>query len=123
MSAEDYIKMTVEELLKVLATKNVIGEPIEIEDKTLIPVTKIGLCFGAGNAKGKDNGGGAGGAGGGAGVNPVAIVVISKGVKGREGIEVLSMTKPSLMTKSIGEVASVIIEKLREKKDTKKKEE
>lgn len=125
MSAEDQIKTTVEELLKVLATKNVIGEPIEIEDKTIIPVTKIGMGFGAGAGEGKGEkgeGGKGGGAGGGAGVDPVAIVVIFKGVPGPEGIKVLPLAAPSPIAKSIGEIVPAIMEKLREKKETKKEE-
>ncbi|MCP8313693.1 MAG: sporulation protein [archaeon] len=120
MSAENQIKTTIEELLKVLATKNVIGEPIEIEDKTLIPITKIGVGFGAGGGKGEK--GESGGAGGGAGVDAVAMVVIFKGVPGPEGIKVLPLAAPSPLAKSIGEIASVIMEKLRERKEAKKEE-
>ncbi len=120
MSTEAQIKTTVEEFLKVLATKNVIGEPIEIEDKTLIPVTKIGMGVGAGGGKGEK--GESSGSGGGGGVDPVAIVVIFKGVPGPEGIKILPITTPSPIAKSIGEIVSTMMEKLREKKETKKEE-
>ncbi|MGZ7108283.1 MAG: GerW family sporulation protein, partial [Methanobacterium sp.] len=77
------IRTTVEELLKVLATENVIGETIETEDKIIIPVTKFGMAFGAGSGEGQgpaNQGGGKGsGAGGGAGIEPIAMVVIFKG--------------------------------------------
>ncbi|MGZ7117250.1 MAG: GerW family sporulation protein [Methanobacterium sp.] len=40
------IKTTVDELLKVLATDNVIGETMEVDDKVIFPITKVGLAFG-----------------------------------------------------------------------------
>jgi|GEM_PF-5771470 len=42
----DMVKTTVDELLKVLATDNVIGETMEIEDKIIIPITKLVWCLG-----------------------------------------------------------------------------
>jgi uncharacterized spore protein YtfJ len=123
MSAEDQIKTTIEELLKVLATKNIIGEPIEMDDKTLIPVTRIGMGFGAGIGEGKGEkgeGGKGGGAGGGAGVDPVALIVILKGVPGPEGVKVLSLAAPNPIAKAIGEITPAIMDKLKEKKEATK---
>jgi len=86
MDIQDPIKTTVEEIRKVLNIENVIGEVIETEDKVMIPITKFGMAFGAGMGEGKGptgQGGGAGaGAGGGAGIEPVAMVVVFKGVSG-----------------------------------------
>ncbi|WP_296786162.1 GerW family sporulation protein [uncultured Methanobrevibacter sp.] len=42
------IKTTVEELRKLANVDNVIGSPIETEDKILIPVVRMGVGFGAG---------------------------------------------------------------------------
>ena len=42
------IKTTVEELRKLINVDNVIGSPIETEDKILIPVMRMGVGFGAG---------------------------------------------------------------------------
>jgi uncharacterized spore protein YtfJ len=123
MSAEGHIKTTVDELLKVLATENIIGKPIVMEDKTLIPITKIGVGFGAGVGEGsgeKGEGGKGGGAGGGAGVDPVAVIVILKGVKGPEGVKIHSLVAPSPIAKAIGDMAPAIIDKLKEVKDTQK---
>jgi uncharacterized spore protein YtfJ len=124
MSAENHIKTAVEELLKVLATENVIGKPIEMEDKTLFPVTRIGMGFGAGTGEGKGEkgeGGKGGGAGGGAGVDPVALIVVLKGVPGPEGVKVMSLSAPNPLAKAIGEITPAIIDKMKEKKETPKK--
>ena len=67
------------EIERMLNTKTVVGEPIEIGDTTLIPLVSIGFGFGVGGGEGKDaskgNGHG-GGTGGGGGVKPVALIVI-----------------------------------------------
>ncbi len=120
MSGEEQIKTTVEELLKVLSTNNVIGERIEMEDKTLIPVTRIGMGFGAGTGEGKGEKGEVGkggGAGGGAGVEPVGLIVVFKGVRGPEGVKVIPLSAPGPLAKTVGELASAVVEKLREKKE------
>ena len=44
MIDEAPIKATVEELRKLIHISNYIGEPIESEDKILIPVSKAGWC-------------------------------------------------------------------------------
>jgi uncharacterized spore protein YtfJ len=123
MSAEDTVRTTVEELLKVLATKNVIGDPIELEDKILIPVTSMGMAFGAGKNEPVGQKGVGGAAGGGAGVTPVSVVVVFKGIKGPEGVKVLPLTAPSHMARTIGEIASAVMEKAKEKKEVKKEVE
>ena len=68
------IKTTVEELHKLINIDNVIGQPIETEDKVLIPVMRMGVGFGAGeNLMGKE---GSDAAGAGAGVEPISMVMI-----------------------------------------------
>jgi uncharacterized spore protein YtfJ len=128
MSVESNVKTTAEEILRLLSTKNVVGEPIELEDKVLIPVTKFGVGFGTGVGSGKATGGGGGegvggGAGAGAGVSPEAVIVVFKGVKGPEGIKVLPLSTPGPVSKALGEIASTIMERMREKKESPKKED
>jgi len=120
LSAEDQIRTTAEELLKVLSIKNVIGEPMEIEDKILIPITRVGVGFGAGTGEGtggKGEGGKGGGGGGGAGVDPVAMVTIFKGVPGPEGVSVLHLAKPGPIAKLLGECCAAMMGKFGKKED------
>ena len=51
MIEEAPIKTTVEELRKLIHISNYIGEPIESEDKILIPVSKAAVGFGIGEQK------------------------------------------------------------------------
>lgn len=127
MNAEEMLKITVEQLRASLATQNVIGEAIDMDDKTLIPFTKVRLGFGSGAGEGggdKQKGVGSGGGGGGS-VEPVAVVVVFKGIKGPEGVKVLPLQKASPLAKAIGETVSGLVEALRKpkKEETPKPEE
>ena len=112
----DVIKTTVDELLKVLATDNVIGETVEIDDKVIIPITKVGLMFGSGSGMGSMSNRKAGGhgAGGGAGIEPLSVIVAFKGIEGPEGVQVLSvsgMGPLSKMVVDLGHAAKQMMEK------------
>jgi uncharacterized spore protein YtfJ len=77
---ENVIKTTIGEIEKILSTKTVVGEPIIIDGKTIIPLISVGFAFGAGSGSGKastkgQQEGTGGGAGGGAGIRPVAIII------------------------------------------------
>lgn len=125
MENENPIKTTVEELRKLLEIQNFVGEAIETEDKLLIPVMKMGMGFGAGTGKGTgpdgSSGGSGTGAGAAAGVEPVAMVVVTKGVTGPEGIRVLNLTSGGPLSKAIGEVGTVITDVIKESKPIMKK--
>ncbi len=125
MAAEDAIRATVDELLKAISAKNIIGEPIETEDKILIPITKMGMGFGTGinsgtaeTAKSEI----AGGAGGGVGVFPVAVVVIFKGIEGSGGIKVIPLTAPSPLADSMAQIASTLMERLSSRQEIAERE-
>ena len=76
MIDEAPIKTTVEELRKLIHISNYIGEPIESEDKILIPVTKAAVGFGIGEQKAGQE---IAATGAGVSVEPVTMVVVSKG--------------------------------------------
>ncbi len=128
MPGEEAIKATIDELLKVLSVQNIVGEPIESEDKIIIPVTKLGLGFGTGMT-------GPGqavyddrkesvlmGAGGGIGVFPVAVVLIFKGIMGPEGVKVIHLNAPSPVSNSLSTITRTILERMGDRKYGKEKE-
>ncbi|MGB9176737.1 MAG: spore germination protein GerW family protein [Methanoregula sp.] len=83
------LRETALELEKIIASKNVIGAPVDIGDKTVIPLSRFGFGFGAGGAHMNQSGGEGSGAGG--GIEPIALIVVHKDVRGLEGIKVLSL--------------------------------
>lgn len=100
------IKVTVEELRKLVNADNVIGEPIETEDKILIPVVRMGAGFGVGdNIMGKE---GSDAAGAGAGVEPISMVMIPKKGNDAEGVRVLNLTKGSEANKALSDIGLMI---------------
>lgn len=81
---------------------------------------KMGFSVGAGEKFGQEAGGNASGAI--AGVEPVSMVVITKGVEGIEGIRVLDLSKGTSINKAItdlGLVISDVIKDLTNKDKTK----
>lgn len=96
-----------DELDRLLSPAHVIGNPIEMEDRFMIPVVEFGFGFGAGEGKGS-SGTGAGGSGGGGGISPVALVIVDKQVKGPGGIQVFTLRKEDPLSRTI----SVLSEKI-----------
>jgi uncharacterized spore protein YtfJ len=94
MTGVEMLKETASELERLLASKNVMGTPVDIADKTVIPVARFGFGFGAGGGHGQMGGGEGGGAGG--GIDPVALVIVHKDVAGMEGIQVLSLKRNAI---------------------------
>lgn len=111
MSIND-IKATVEELHKLIKIENYVGQSIETENATLIPVMRMGLGFGSGSNINNNEGINAIGAG--AGVEPVSMVVILKGVKGPESVRVLNLAKGNDINKAISDLTPVITELIKE---------
>ncbi len=98
------------EIERMLNTKTVVGEPITIEGRTLIPLISVGFGFGVGAGAGTDpkkgpNSGGATGAGG--GVKPVALIIVEK-----DGVRLETVKGPaaSLLDK-VADVAGKIAAK------------
>ena len=106
MSDEEMLRETASELKGFLSTKNVMGDPVDFGDKLVVPVARYGFGFGAGGGHSKDGGGQGAGAGG--GIEPVALVILHKDVKGAEGVQVMSLKKDS----QIAQVISAISESL-----------
>ena len=116
--SESYLKTLAEELSNFLSSETVIGEPIEQEDKVLIPVTKLGFAIGSGSGKGtgRESGGEGLGGGGGGGVEPIALIAVFKNIPGPEGVQVIPLKTPSKMPEVI-EKAVESFAKMQEKKD------
>ena len=97
------------EIERMLNTKTVVGEPITVEENTLIPLVNVGFGFGVGEGQGTDpkkGEGHGGGTGGGGGVKPVALIIINKdGVR----VEPIKSGTASVLEKvadTIGKAAS-----------------
>jgi uncharacterized spore protein YtfJ len=113
MELSEMLKNLIAELKRIVTTETVIGEPMTVEDKILIPVIKVFVGLGAGTGGAKKPGEVAGGgSGAGASIAPVALIVIFKGIPGPEGLKVMTMEKPSAIAKVIGEALPIVMEKI-----------
>lgn len=127
MSGEEFMKATVDELEKLVSTKNIIGDPIPMGERIVIPVASYGFGFGGGYAKGFEGmKGEGGGSGAGAGITPIALIIIDSTVKGPDGIQVHMLNKKSEIAEVISTVSTSLVPQIletikcrTEKKDTK----
>ena len=103
---EALLKETVGELDKLLNTKNVLGDPIERDGATVIPIVSYGFGFGAGGSTSSKTGDG-GGAGGGGGIKPLGAIIFDKEGPRVEGIK----GAISNVAEIVKEAASLAIEK------------
>lgn len=104
MIDETPIKTTVEELRKLININNYIGEPIETEDKILIPVSKAAVGFGIGEHKENE----ITGTGAGLSVEPTTMVVVTKGKEGADGLRTINLTKGNETNKALNELGLIL---------------
>ena len=103
---EQLLRNTVEELDRLLNAKNVLGDPIEKDGSTVIPIVSYGFGFGAGGTEGAKTGNG-GGTGGGGGIKPIgAIILDGKGAR----VEAIKGAMSGL-TEVLGDAAAQAIDK------------
>ncbi len=97
----EILKTITGEMQKSLSARTVVGDPISIEGKTVIPLVSVGMGFGAGTGTGKGQEAGGGGGGGGLGMKPVAVIIADQqGVR----VERLKEAKQSL----VGQLAEAL---------------
>ena len=69
------------EIKAIASTKTVIGEPLTLADKMVVPVSKIMVGFGVGGGEGEENkkrGGFVGGGAGGVRIAPIGFIIIDE---------------------------------------------
>ncbi|MEZ5654000.1 MAG: spore germination protein GerW family protein [Burkholderiaceae bacterium] len=104
---EKLLKSTVEELDRLLSAKNVLGDPIERNGATVIPIVSYGFGFGAGGGSGSEGAksGNGGGSGAGGGIKPLgAIIFDERGAR----VEAVKGAVTNL-TEVIGDVAAKVV--------------
>lgn len=77
----DVLQTIVGELRQMARSESIIGAPVTIGDRTVLPITKLSFGFGAGGAEGtstEKGSGFGGGGGGGAMIEPVAFLIMDK---------------------------------------------
>ena len=120
MIDEAPIKSTVEELRKLIHISNYVGEPIESEDKILIAVTKAAIGFGIGEQKAGQQ---ITATGAGVSVEPVTMVVVSKGNSGADGIRTINLSKGNSTNKTLNELGLILTDILKDVIPSKRKDD
>ena len=87
----DILRSVVGELREIAKSETVVGEPISVGNRTVIPIVTISVGFGAGGGQGEDKKamtGFGGGGGGGARIEPSAFIIMDE-----DGVSLLPMAK------------------------------
>ena len=111
-NVEKLLKSTVEELDRLLNAKNVLGDPIERDGSTVIPIVSYGFGFGAGGGEDGKKGSG-GGTGGGGGIKPVGAIIFDKNGAQVEGVKGAITS----LAEIVGETAGHALDKLAKSED------
>jgi uncharacterized spore protein YtfJ len=119
MSAQlkETLSSIIGELKAIASTKTVIGEPLTLGDKMVVPVSRIMVGFGVGGGEGeevKKRGGFAGGGAGGARIEPIGFILIDE-----DKISFLP-TKPGRFEGLIDSIPG-IVERLKKSNSAKRK--
>ncbi|MCD6418748.1 sporulation protein [bacterium] len=99
--------------------KTILGEPVKLGERMVIPVVKISVGFGAGGGEGSEkdkNAGTGGGGGGGFSVQPVGFIVM-------EGEKTAFLPVKQKSVGSLVEMIPTLIEKMKGGKKKKEEEE
>ena len=105
---EKLLKGTVDELDRLLNARNVLGDPIERDGATIVPIVSFGFAFGAGGGTGGKAGaqGSGGGTGAGGGIRPLGAIIIDKDGARVEAVQGVMTT----FAEVLGETAGKVIE-------------
>ncbi|HOJ97630.1 MAG TPA: spore germination protein GerW family protein [Methanospirillum sp.] len=107
MTTKEVLAEASKNISDLISARRVMGDPIDLGDKVVIPVTRFGIAFGAGSGNGKEGDGS--GAGGGGGVEPMALLVAHKEIKGAEGIQVFSLKKENPVAQVITALSESLV--------------
>ncbi|MBV2358843.1 hypothetical protein KUH32_03575 [Thalassococcus sp. CAU 1522] len=102
---ERLLKGSVEELEKLLNARNVLGDPIERDGATVIPIVSYGFGFGAGGGSDAKSGNGAG-TGAGGGIKPLGAIIIDQNGARVEGVKGAATS----LANAIGDTAVRVME-------------
>lgn len=115
------MSFTLEKLKETLDSQPILGDKIELDGVTIIPVSKVSAGFAGGGAnisdetrKKKQNPTGVGGS---VTVTPLTFLVIDK-----DGVRLMNISEPASAKKDISGVASGIFSKVMEQVKNKKEE-
>jgi uncharacterized spore protein YtfJ len=108
---QDLLKTALGEIERLLSTKTVVGEPIEINGNTIVPLVAVGFGFGGGGGSGEEQkttaakGSGAG-TGGGGGIKPIAVVIVNKA----GDVRVEPIRVATSVVEKLGEAVAKVVE-------------
>lgn len=78
MAFEKFIESMLDKLKVALRSETIVGNPIKVDDKTIIPITKVTFGFGIGGEETEKRDSFGGGSGAGATIEPIGFLVVMR---------------------------------------------
>jgi sporulation protein YtfJ len=116
MGVEELMQEVVEQLEKLVTTRTIVGEPITVAGKTVIPISKVSFGFGSAGGEGK-HGEESGFGGGGAKIEPVAFLLVSE-----DEVKLLPATGKGIDIGKIVEAVPEVVDKIKSMRGKREKE-
>jgi sporulation protein YtfJ len=119
MGVEELMQEVVEQLEKLVTTRTIVGEPITVAGKTVIPISKVSFGFGSagGECKHDEESSFGGGGGGGAKIEPIAFLVVSE-----DEVKLLPATGKGIDIGKIMEAVPEVVDKIKSMRGKKEKD-
>jgi sporulation protein YtfJ len=113
---DNLVKTVLAELHTLSKTKTVIGDPIEVQNKSIIPISKVSIGFGIGGGD-KEKNSTMNATGGGISIEPLAFIVV-----GDDQVELITLEKAGTSFGQIIDIVPKIIDKVKSMKNNKSAE-
>jgi len=118
----EQMKELLSEMKRTFSVEAAIGEPMSLEDKTIIPVAKMSFGAGGGSGSGGEGEGSGSGFGVGGGVEPVAFLIVYRGVPGKEGVQLMELRPKGKLWEIASAIAPMVMRMMGRKETTPEQE-
>jgi sporulation protein YtfJ len=108
MVIEELVKTVLSELRKVSKTESVVGEPIQMEETIIVPVSRVSFGFAVGGGEKASKSGKGEVTGGGATIEPVAFFVVHG-----EKVDLITVKKEEVGLAKVIDLVPEIIDKVK----------
>ncbi|MBN1783256.1 sporulation protein [bacterium] len=114
MGIDELVQTVLSELREISKTQTVVGDPIELKDIMVVPVSKVSLGFGIAGGEASENKNPYEGTGGGVSIEPQAFIVVRK-----DRVELITLSKSGTVLGDVMELVPKVIEKVKDWKEGK----
>lgn len=114
MQIDDLVKNVLSQMQQIVKTETVVGDPIQVQDVSLIPVSRVSFGFGAAGGQSKKEDQNGEGTGGGLLIEPIAFIVIRE-----DKVDLMMLKEESSGMGKVIDLIPQVVDKVKGMKDKK----